>query len=291
MSNEQKAKDVNLNVSPVRLDLTEPAKVFTERICDAAGGLARPWQIKRVARAEAQASIIKATTDIEINELQKRALVRFANEQADQQVIMETIVAQAAPLITETAKPNEVSNEWITSFFARCRHVSDEEMQALWAKVLAGEANSPGRYSKRLLVVLESLEKKEAEIFATLCRYVWKFDQRMIVPIVTDHSKSIYTENGITFGALRHFDGIGLVHFDPTGGFSLNLSNRFFAEYGKRRFKLTLPQGQYGLIAGTAILTTTGMQLFELTPRSPVAGLDDHVVNFWQKLDIIVETA
>jgi hypothetical protein len=38
------------------------------------------------------------------------------------------------------------------------------EMQNLWAQVLAGEANSPGTYSKRTVNFLSSLDKKDAAL-------------------------------------------------------------------------------------------------------------------------------
>jgi hypothetical protein len=37
-------------------DLSKPATVLIEKISDAVGGIAKPWQTVRVARAEAKAS-------------------------------------------------------------------------------------------------------------------------------------------------------------------------------------------------------------------------------------------
>jgi Protein of unknown function (DUF2806) len=50
-----------------------------------------------------------------------------------------------------------VNDDWITNFFDKCRIVSDEEMQQIWAKVLAVEANKPGTYSKRTVNFLSSV--------------------------------------------------------------------------------------------------------------------------------------
>jgi hypothetical protein len=43
-------------------DLTKPATVLIEMISDAIGGVARPWQILRVARAEAEAQVHSGAT-------------------------------------------------------------------------------------------------------------------------------------------------------------------------------------------------------------------------------------
>ena len=50
-----------------------------------------PWQIKRVAKAEAEASLIKAKAEIEITDLHRRAMHRFVEEEAKRQENMETI--------------------------------------------------------------------------------------------------------------------------------------------------------------------------------------------------------
>jgi hypothetical protein len=40
-------------------ELAKPATVLVEKIADAVGGLARPWQIKRVAEAEAEGRVAR----------------------------------------------------------------------------------------------------------------------------------------------------------------------------------------------------------------------------------------
>ena len=56
-----------------------------------------------------------------------------------------------------------MSDDWIANFFDKCRNVSDREMQDLWARVLAGEANTPGSYSKRTVNFLTTLDSEEAD--------------------------------------------------------------------------------------------------------------------------------
>ncbi len=55
--------------------------------------------------------------------------------------------------------------------------ISDEQMQALWAKILAGEANGPGRFSKKTVNIVASLDKSDAEAFTTLCGFAIKILQ------------------------------------------------------------------------------------------------------------------
>ena len=130
-------------------ELAKPATVLIEKISEAIGGIFRPWQIRRVAQAEAEAEKIGAVAQIEISEIQERALRRFFVEEANKQANMESITRKALEDVKEDARPKEVENDWITNFFDKCRLVSDEEMQVLWGKILAGQANKPGSFSTR----------------------------------------------------------------------------------------------------------------------------------------------
>ena len=189
-------------------ELSRPATVLVEKISDAIGGYFRPWQIKRVAQAEADAEKIKALAHLEITELQRRALKRFIAEEAKKQDNMESITSKAFPMIDDDSKPQEIEDDWIINFFDKCRLISDEEMQNLWAKILAGEANSPGKFSKRTVNFLGSLDKSDATLFKTLCCYAWVIGNH--APLIFDLEKSIYIDHGISFDMLKHLDDIDI---------------------------------------------------------------------------------
>ena len=140
-------------------DLSRPATVLIEKVSDALGGYFKPYQIKRVAKAEGEAEIIKAQAQIEVTDLQRRALSRFVAEEAKKQDNIEKITEKAIPLLEESSKPQDVEDDWITNFFDKCRIISDDDMQSLWAKVLSGEANSPGSFSKRTVNFLVSFKR------------------------------------------------------------------------------------------------------------------------------------
>jgi Protein of unknown function (DUF2806) len=125
-------------------ELSRPATVLVEKISDAVGGIFKPYQIVRVAKAEAQADRVRAEGQIEISALQRRAFHRFLEEEAKKQKNIEDITRKALPLLNPDSQPNEIENDWIVNFFDRCRLISDNDMQKLWSRVLAGEANSPG---------------------------------------------------------------------------------------------------------------------------------------------------
>jgi len=56
-----------------------------KKVSGAVGGVFAPWQIKRVAKVETEASLIKAEAEIEITDLHLRAMHRFVEEEAKRQ--------------------------------------------------------------------------------------------------------------------------------------------------------------------------------------------------------------
>jgi carbamoylphosphate synthase small subunit len=82
-------------------DLSKPATVFIEKISDAVGGVAKPWQLTRVAKAEAKADIIRSQAKIEISELERRALERMVREEGKKQENIESIAEKTIPLLSQ----------------------------------------------------------------------------------------------------------------------------------------------------------------------------------------------
>src|SRR5438045_3237989 len=135
-------------------ELSKPATVLIEKISDAVGGIFKPYQIVRVAKAEAEAETVRAESQIQITDLHRRAMHRFLEEEAKKQSNIEGITQGALPLLSETAVPEKLDDDWITNFFDKSRIVSDEDMQELWSRVLAGEANYPGAFSRKTVNLL-----------------------------------------------------------------------------------------------------------------------------------------
>ena len=168
-------------------DLAKPATVLIEKIADAISGIFLPAQIVRVARAEAQAALIRAEANAQMPVVQQRAIQRLIDEEVKKQENIEEVTRLALPQLTNEAKPESVENDWIVNFFDKCRLTSDHEFQALWSRVLAGEANSPGSFSRRTVNFVATLEKSDAEQFTALCSFGWNIsDDKDIVPFVFD---------------------------------------------------------------------------------------------------------
>ena len=201
--------------------LTKPATVLIEKISDAVGTLWEPKQIRRVAQAKADAALTLAKGDIEIDEVQRRAAQRFVDEETKKQLNMESIVGMAIQGLDENAPTEDIEGDWITNFFDKCRSVSDHEMQLLWSRILSGEANAPGSFSRKTVNLVADLDKASAKLFHTLCSFGWQF-ANMLNPLIFDFSDRIYNQRGIILFSLGELDSIGLIQIDATRGFALN---------------------------------------------------------------------
>lgn len=83
---------------------SKPADSLINRIFELGEGVARPYQIKRVASAEVEAKKIHAEGDIEIQGLQQRAMQRLSFEALRNQQNIEKITAESIPLLNDDAK-------------------------------------------------------------------------------------------------------------------------------------------------------------------------------------------
>lgn len=263
--------------------LAEPARVLIEKVSDAVGGIYKPYQIRRVAKAESEAEIVKANAKIEISELQQRALDRFLLEEATKQENIESITQKAILQLKKCADPAKIERDWIVDFFDKSRIVSDEEMQKLWSAILAGEANEPGTYSKRTLHLMASLDKKDALLFTKLCRFVWLISTP--TPLVFNSEDSIYKNNGVNFGSLKHLDAIGLISFESTFGYQRKgVGKKSLAIYGEKAVALEFAQDENNsLEVGHAIFTDVGLQLAPFCQGQAIDGFERYVLAKWQQ--------
>ena len=195
---------------------------------------------------------------------------------------MESITAKALPQLNETATPSSVEDDWIVNFFEKSRIVSDNEMQELWSRVLAGEANGPGTYSKRTVNFLSDLDKGEAALFTKFCGFVLVIGS--LVPLVFDAQAEIYNNHGIDFGALQHLESIGLVKFEPLAGFlRRDFPKRFTVHYYGRPLNLEMSKDAgNSLKIGKTLLTRTGNELAPICRSKPIDGFLEYVKDQWK---------
>ncbi len=263
-------------------NLSEPATVLIERVSDAVGGIARPWQTRRVASAEADAQIILAEADVKATDIRRRAALRFVEEETRNQANIESITYQAIPHLSEDSNPGNVEDDFLRNFFDKCRLVSDEQMQDIWARILAGEANNPGKFSRKTINILEDMDNGDAELFSKLCCFVWRIHDTMTL-LIADRME-IFERNGINVTSLADVESLGLIQ-TATFPYSLtNLPKQVFASYFERTVEITLKaDAPADLEVGTVLLTRAGRQIGPMCQRKPIEDFFEVMCEKWEK--------
>ena len=271
------------SISVVNLGaLSKPADTLIKKVSNALGGAFAPYQIKRVAQAEAEAAIIKAESEITITELQRRAMHRFFDEEAKRQHNIETITEKAISRLGGNSNPESIEDEWLTNFFDKSRIVSDSKMQDLWSRVLAGEANSPGSYSKRTVNLMGDLDKSDAELFMKLCSFGWTFGN--FTPLIFDTQAKIYNDNGINFVSISHLESLGLIQFESLSGYNRQkLPKNFTVLYCSKPLHLTMPKDADNELAiGKVLLTRSGRELANICESPGISEFREYVEVQWK---------
>jgi hypothetical protein len=263
-------------------DLSKPATVLIEKVSDAVGGIFLPYQIERVAKAQAKAEKIRAVSSLKITMLQKRAFRRLLQEESDKQRNIESITQKALPELTQTSNPKDIERDWLINFFDKARMISDSDMQELWSKILAGEANTPGTFSKRTINMIASLDKRDATLFNSLSNFVWNLGETTDA-IIFDAKAKIYNDDGIDFEALTHLDSIGLISFEPLTGYIIgDLPQNIRIFYKGRSLSIAFPKKEKNeLNVGKVLLTSVGRDLIRICDTKTIEGFMEYVIGQW----------
>ncbi|MBR5678453.1 MAG: DUF2806 domain-containing protein [Paludibacteraceae bacterium] len=170
----------------------KPIEKLIEVVSKAIGVVYEPRQMVRMAKAEAEAERIKAIEhaktealiagdEAKVNELsliEKRIVAKEEKRKKN----IEKVIGVATQTIKDEAyvSTEPVNLDWATRFFDIVQDISDEQMQDLWGRILAGEVKRPHSYSLRTLEVLRNITSEEAQLFERIAQYVM-FDRNHFI--------------------------------------------------------------------------------------------------------------
>ena len=136
-----------------------------------AEGQAQTMQI--IARAQADTRAILVSPDANVQgqlEFGTAVTQRIQFQEEKRQSNIVAVIGQAAQELGDReVQDHEVDHDWTARFFNDVQDVSSEEMQQLWAKILAGEVERPGTTSLNTMSILNGLDRKTAILFRNLC--------------------------------------------------------------------------------------------------------------------------
>lgn len=132
----------------------------------------------------------------------------------------EKVVSFAAEGISSPENASNVDPEWAYDFQNYAESSFDEEIQRLWGAILAGEVNRPGSFSKRTMLALKGMSKKEAQDFRTICGYSTQINvveemkdefRQPIIVLVRDDARETFNCGSLSYSGLSTLDAIGLI--------------------------------------------------------------------------------
>ena len=219
-----------------------------------------------IAEAQAKArQTIDATTESErgIVEITRGDITQSIEFQGRKRLANSSSVVESAAdeLSDKEVTDHEPDPDWTARFFDCVQDVSSEDMQNIWATILAGEVESPGRTSLRTLDTLKNMMKTDAEMFKGICDFV-------IMNDFIFYDDSMKNFEAVKYSNLLHLQDCGLVNVGP------NLVKRFFWQ-DNQELLLTYhssvlmvtgkPEAGESLQVPDILLTTAGKELFQLT--------------------------
>ena len=264
--------------------------------------------IKRNAKAEAEAKRILAEADIETEELKHRSTQRLLLERMVLQSNLENIVIKSIPYLNEDHDTERIDDDWLFNYITNCQMISDDELQELWAKILAGEANESGSFSKRTVNYMKDINKDDAELIENLCNFVWKIDNASLsLPMILDHEvkNSIYVDNGIDFAKIDRLSEIGIIKLADrmvgvyaTPKIPLNPHQIVVLSYQTKPLIIAAPEersksydsGIHHLDLGIAKFTQVGSEISIICNIKPINGFYEYVNDIYNK-ELITQTS
>jgi hypothetical protein len=169
---------------------SQPLCKLIDAVSAGAGMVYQPLHIRRIAKAKADALVIRSEADLVLSDLRQRAAARLTNTEMRRQENIEAIVEKASHNLPDQCSEEPVNQDWMADFFDCCKDIGSDDVQALWGKLLAGEVTEPGSYSRRALNAVKLMGSVDAALFMVLGFRVWTHDEWpvLLVPGNTHHS-------------------------------------------------------------------------------------------------------
>lgn len=162
-------------------------------------------------------------------------------------------------------KEDSVDNDWLLRFFNSVGDISNERMQSIWAKILAGEIKEPNSFSLRTLEKLKNISPNEAKLFQKISNLVLIHSQ---IFFVTDDYDMLRKYN-CSFSDILKMEECGFMNAQTLAielDFSESLDVHIYNGAVFVRFS-SLEDEKNTLNIGCYKLTETGVELYKIIDK------------------------
>ncbi|MCD8148178.1 MAG: DUF2806 domain-containing protein [Clostridiales bacterium] len=176
------------------------------------------------------------------DEFVKRTQHRMAYQELTKQINIESVVGQTYSILENEKDVTDepVSDDFMNCFYNCVQDVSTEEMQKLWAKILAGEVKQPSTFSLRTLSVLHNMTKQEAEKFQKMLSYIIRFEDGAFLPNYSRLLNSV----GISYSDILDAEEWGLIKSSPSIEASIRFSTNDGVVCRNKKYMITMESTQ-----------------------------------------------
>ena len=144
--------------------------------------------------------------------------------------LSKTIIFAESELINDSQAPSDskVSDDWLFRWKEFASKSSDEQIQQLWAKILAGEIKTPGKSSYRLLDLFDKLSRQEIEDISKVFSLTMRNNNLIVRGTKSDTSFLVTSK--LDKGFFEKMGELGIVSQSTSG--VMNITTAFdFSEF------------------------------------------------------------
>ena len=266
----------------------------------------------RIKLIETSADQIASGMDTDM-EFSRAAAMKFANKIVRERVNINRITQIASDELksentseanTTSEETPPISEDWLNVFENEAAQMSSEQMQSLFAKILAGEIRRPSSYSIRTVRALAQLDNASAILFKILCSLCISlrmpnsgivFDARVVsLGNANNNSLEAYS---LSFGQLNILQECGLIISDYNSwkdygsAIERNGNVPFAATYLGERWAFVPKEGVPAppdLKLNGVALTQSGMELLQIVDQEPNQRYTSALLSFIDQQGLIM---
>lgn len=277
-------------------------------LSDLLGPKLASWKSRKIAEGDVEGAVIRAegvqkvrqilsTQDADLsNELDLRVEIPHSKLREQKRLSNKaSVIEKAAGILGDKVVPDqEPDHDWTARFFDYIQDISTDEMQILWAKVLAGEVERPGDISLMTLDVLRNIDRSTATAFRRFCSasiYITDgttvYDAR--VPSLGEKvGQNSLSQYGIDYRTLVRLNEHGLVVPEFNSWYEVSvgwLQRSGFLFQGNTWLVSPRESVERIKLYGVA-MTTSGIELSRIVEIEPMPDFAEALHTFYSKQDI-----
>lgn len=222
--------------------------------------------------------------DNTLSGIEKGARISTAQKELKQYINQGRIISYATKDIKDDAKMN-IDDDWLMYFFDHAKNITNEELQEIWGKVLAGEINEPNTYTKQFLHVMSIMDSEIAKSFQKIRKCCFTLSSK---PYMFIYNRSyddgidngrLYGQININYNDIKELDNIGIVQYRHSNFFTIR-SDYVEVCYGNKKIELKTDNNK--IVTGNVSLTNIGEQLCKIVTPEYDESILDICLDIWK---------